>query len=317
MIAVRPLRAMEFIYILYCRYMRRNGDYMIKVKGECIIPADEKRGIVNVKKKYLSHNGLEVMETENTERESDYTNGKRSRISYDNGRTFGEWNTVEEGEISAYYGEDELIKEDTPRLWNSVHKHYVYTHWTRYFVGGHEAAYKRYWGKGESAFFDHQYISVAEDGASAPFSTKLVKYESGEDFSEDCPNNPEFLYKNCGYINEPTVLECGDIAVPVGATIAKLCEMSGVDTAEFFPSCPDIHRAVLVARGKYNEVTREYDFTFSNPVIISDLKSSRGFDEPIIVELKSGRVLLVMRGSNVRSERWRTRIKEGTPTYKW
>ena len=290
---------------------------MIIVKGECIIPADEKRGSVNVTKEYLSYNGLELRETENVARESDYTNEKRSRISLDNGKTWGEWKSATGGELSVYYGEDELIWADTTRIWNPVHKHYVYTHWTRFFVGGHEAAYKRYWGKGESAFFDHQYISVAEDGASAPFSTKLVKYEDGEDFTEENPGNPEFLYKNCGFLNAPTVLECGDIAVPVGAPVDKLCEMFGVDVESFFPSCPAIHRGVIVARGKYNEHTREYDFTFSNPVMLGDLQSSRGIDEPIIVELKSGRLLLVMRGSNVRSPKWRTRIKEGTPTYKW
>jgi hypothetical protein len=93
--------------------------------------------------------------------------------------------------------------------------------------------------------------------------------------------------------------------------------MSGVDVNQVFPSCPTLHRAVIVARGKYNKISKEYDFTFSNPIILDDLSSSRGIDEPILAELESGRILLVMRGSNVRKEEWNTRIKDGTPSYKW
>jgi hypothetical protein len=290
---------------------------MIKVNGCCIIPADEKRGIVNVSKEYLSHEGLAQRQTENTLRENDFINEKRSRISFDNGKTWSAWQDATGGEISTYYGDDEMVQADTPRLWNSVHKHYVYTHWTRFFIGGHEVSYKEYWNEGKRTSYSHQYISVARDGMSAPFSTKLVKYEEGEDFSAEDPTNPDYLYKNYGSFNAPTVLECGDIAVPVGAHVDKLCDMFGIDVESFFPSCPEIHRGVIVARGKYNEASREYNFTFSNPVMLSDLQSSRGIDEPIIVELKSGRLILVMRGSNVRSEKWRTRIKEGTPTYKW
>ena len=57
--------------------------------------------------------------------------------------------------------------------------------------------------------------------------------------------------------------------------------------------------------------------SFSNPVILSDLQSSRGIDEPMIAELTSGRILLVMRGSNIRYTCWNTRIEEGTPSFKW
>jgi PIN domain nuclease of toxin-antitoxin system len=72
-----------------------------------------------------------------------------------------------------------------------------------------------------------------------------------------------------------------------------------------------------VARGHYNQETEEYDFSFSNPIVLGDLRSSRGIDEPEVVELKSGRLLMVMRGSNVRDKSWGTRIEPGTPSFKW
>ena len=290
---------------------------MITVKGTCIIAADEKTGIVNISKRYLYNEGLELVEEQNIARESDYTNEKRRRVSHDNGRTFGEWEPVEATDLSKYYGSDEIIYADTPRRFNPVHSHYVYTHWSRYFVGGHKDAYKKYWGEAKKSFYDHQYISVAKDGTSEPLTTKLVRYEEGHDFSEENPSDPEFLKKNMGYINEPSVLSSGDIAVPVGVPDDKLCELFGLDVNEIFPTCPEIHLGVMIARGKFDKEKGEYDFTFSNPVILDDLRSSRGIDEPIVTELTSGRLILVMRGSNVRSANWRTRIKEGTPTYKW
>jgi hypothetical protein len=36
-----------------------------------------------------------------------------------------------------------------------------------------------------------------------------------------------------------------------------------------------------------------------------------------VVELKSSRILLVTRGSNVQNAAWKTRIEEGTPSFKW
>lgn len=289
---------------------------MIKVKATKLFDADKERGCVKITKEYLSPDGLACREWREVHRESDYVNGKSYRISCDNGKTFGEWITVKK-DGAEFYGDDEMISEDTKMLWNPVCRHYVYTHWSRYFLGGHELSYQKFWKSGKRTFFDHQYIAIKKEWSTAPESCKLVKYEAGEDFSRENPRNPEFLYKNLGFLNAPTVLSSGDIAVPVGIPVENACKMSGIDVNEVFPSCPSLHRAVIVARGKFNPKSREYDFSFSNPVILGDLESSRGIDEPIVTELKSGRLLLVMRGSNVRNEVWNTRIPEGTPSYKW
>ena len=126
-----------------------------------------------------------------------------------------------------------------------------------------------------------------------------------------------FLLNNRGFLNAPIVLKNGDIAVPVGLQMDHACEMLGLDVKEIFPSIPYIARGVMLCRGKYNEETKEYDFTFSKPCVISDLKSSRGFDEPIAYELKTGRILLIMRGSNMQYAPWSTRIADDAISYKW
>ncbi|MBE6645482.1 MAG: exo-alpha-sialidase [Ruminococcaceae bacterium] len=289
----------------------------MKIIAERILEADEKRGLVNYKRIYLSHTGYECKQTKTTQRESDYANEKEYRTSLDNGKTYTEWAPVERTEYSKRFGEDEMISQETSRIWNPIHRHYVSTWWSRYFIDGHEKAYRHLWREGKLDFFDHQYIAISDSGDGGIISKKLVKYEDGVDFDPQKPNNPEFLMKNRGFLNAPIVLKNGDIAVAVGVPVPAACNMAGLDVQSVFPSCPNLHRGVMVARGKYNTGTNEYDLSFSNPIILDDLRSSRGIDEPILAELEGGRILLVMRGSNVRSEAWNTRIKEGTPTYKW
>ena len=74
---------------------------------------------------------------------------------------------------------------------------------------------------------------------------------------------------------------------------------------------------MIVARGKYNQDRSAYDLAFSRPVVISDLRSSRGVNEPSAVMLPSGRILAVFRGSNATRPGWNTRIEPGAPGHKW
>ena len=287
----------------------------MKITATRVMEADANRGQARLHKEYLYPTGVELREIKILQRESDFTNGMEYRLSSDNGKNYGEWIKLEDNKFLQSFGEDELMVEETDKIYNPIHKHYVHTHFTRYFIGGHVAAYKSYWTGGNDCF-DHQYIIISdEDGNTV--SKKLVMYENGCDFDPNNPRNPEFLYKNIGYVNPPAILKCGDIVVPVGVPVRYGCEILGLDVQKVFPSTPDIHRCVMVARGKYNEKTKEYDFSFSTPVILNDLRSSRGIDEPMITELESGRILMVMRGSNIKSEAWKTRIEDGAPAFKW
>jgi len=288
---------------------------MIKVNAKCISPADE-NGAMQYIRKYTQPEGLECIQRKDIQRESDYVNGVYIRKSPDNGRTWSDWEEEAREETSIMYGEDERTLT-TIEVWNPVHKHYVGTVFSRYFLNGHEDAYHHLWNTGKRRFFDHQYCSIRLPDEDKPHSVKLIKYEDGDDFDTQNPGNMNHLTKNNGFLNDTIVLSNGDIAVPVGATVETGCRIAGLDVNTVFPSCPIIHRCVIVARGKYNEAADRYDFTFSNPIILSDLRSSRGIDEPRLAELKSGRLLLVMRGSNVQSANWNTRIEKGTPSFKW
>ncbi len=289
---------------------------MIKVTSVRLAEASRESGAIWYSRVYTSRDGLECKEFRKTQRESDYHNGLEFRVSPDNGRTWGEWQTADRAGYSKTFGEDEYTSEEIGRVWNPVHEHYVCTLFTRFFLGGHKKAYSGYWS-GKLTVFDHQYIRIYRDGEDTPISEQMMKYEEGAEFDPENPRNEAFLTKNIGFLNPPIVLKDGDIAVPVSATVRKGCELAGLDVTRVFPNTPDIHRCVLVARGVYNKESGRYDFSYSNPVILNDLVSSRGIDEPQLVELASGRLLLVMRGSNLQYAPWKTRIEKGTPAFKW
>lgn len=288
---------------------------MIKVTGNPIVQANEK-GVEWRQRLYTNPEGLECKEFKKLQYESDFINGTYYRLSSDNGKTWGEWIEKDQEEYSKMYGEDEFMTDHTIDVWNPVHKHYVRTFFTRFCLEGHTKAYENEW-KGIHSYFDHQYLELRRPDEDEYFSRRFVKYEDGDDFDPQNPRNPEYLYKNRGYLNPPTVLKNGDIAVPVSISIRKGCELAGLDPNKIAPNSADREAAVLIARGRYNPEKECYDLTFSNPVILTDRQSSRGIAEPAIAELNSGRIVLVMRASNVIYEEWHSLMEPNTPGFKW
>lgn len=290
---------------------------MIRVIGTKQSEAVEGEGIVTYKREYLDCEGLRCKQIRSVQSESDYVNTAQYRISEDNGRTYGQWLPIESQSFSTMYGEDEMLYDPCEKVWNPHHSHYIVSGFYRYFIGGHKAAYKEFWATGARTFFDHQSIALYRKGENEPFSDHMIMFEEGKEFDPQNPRDKEYLEKNNGFQNPVIILKNGDIAVPVSIPVSVGCTMAGLDVNRVFPSCPDIQSCVMVAVGKYNEKEEKYDFSFSNPIILNDLRSSRGICEPILAELESGRILLVMRGSNVRNPKWNTRIEEGTPSFKW
>jgi len=286
----------------------------IKVTSRILNPAREDCISETHRFRYASHSGLELIEHRTIQGESDFANGIEERLSPDNGRTWGEWKNVYENYLETY-GEDELEHQGEATCWNPVHKHYVGCRFDRFYDGGHIAAYEKFWEQGQRALFDHQYLLVRKEGESTPYQADLIRYEDGADFDPKNPRNPEYLNKNIGFINIPSIAANGDVLMPVSPFMDTACRIAGIDANKIFPSCPHLMRGLLVMRAHWNG--EHYDMQFSNPIVISDTKSSRGFDEPMVTELRSGRVLLIARGSNTQNRAWNTRIQPGTPGFKW
>jgi len=288
----------------------------VKITTKVIEKASD-NGILVRYRSYLKPEGLDCKEVKFTQGRSDYFSGKFQRFSSDNGKTWTEWEDLKQNGYSYMYGGDEMMYEYSREVYNPVHNHYVSTKLARFFLEGHDKAYDAWWNEGAVRFFDHQHTIIRNPEDDEPFSDVHLMYEEGAKFDPENPRNPEYLNNNWGYLNAPIVLKNGDIAVPVSMPVRKACEKMGLDVNEVFPSSPDWCFAVMVARGKYNPEKKEYDFTFSNLVILNDLQSSRGIDEPVLAELENGRIILVMRSSNVSRSVWNTRIEPNSPCFKW
>ncbi len=266
--------------------------------------------------KYVSGKGLSRVEHRSLQRESDWSNADFERRSEDNGRTWGEWQDVY-SQGQEVRGDDEINTGYGNEAFNPRHGHFVSAGYQRMFFGGHEAAYERYWSKGEAGFVDHVLMAVRKDGSDER-AVDLIKYEAGAGYDPDNWRDPAYVNHNRGICGiNVDVLEDGDIVFPIEADISACCRILGLDVNDVFPSCPDTMCGLIVVRGTFNEARGNYDLTFSRPIVISDLKSSRGVNEPTAIVLPSGRILAVFRGSNVESTNWRTRIEPGTPSHKW
>ena len=288
----------------------------ISVIKELYVRAQDKHTGERRSQRYINAVGLTRVEHRSLICEPDWSTADFERFSHDNGRTWGEWKNVN---TRAYEkkGEDEINTAYRNEIWNPVHGHFVSVGYQRIFFGGHKEVYKVFWGQGKAGFVDHILMVVREEG-SDEHNVEVIKYEPGADYDPDNWRDPDYTHNNigiCGY--EVVVMEDGQIVFPIQASVRSCCRILGLDLGEVFPSCPDIMRGLLIVRGRFNQARGNYDLSFSKPVVISDLLSSRGVNEPTAAVLPSGRILAVFRGSNVESENWNTRIEPGAPSHKW
>jgi len=267
---------------------------------------------------YTAREGLERMETWSTMASSDFTGGAWKRFSKDNGRTWTEWEEETAYGKAQHQGENERQAWASDRkTWNPVHGHYLSLSVENIWLNGHLEAYAAVYGKGDGSLFaQHGYLSVTDEAGNE--KKQLIRYEEGEEIDPDDWGKPEYFLKNRSHAGMPNILvdEKGDIIFAVYAPMISCLKLAKADVQEIFPSIPEHAHGIIVFHGHFNGET--YDLTPVKPIVISDIRSSRGFSEPTIAKLKSGRIIVVMRGSNARPDSWKgKRINPGTPSFKW
>lgn len=290
----------------------------INVTGRIIVPS-KKGQIENRFQWYAGASGLQRNEIKTIQREADFAKSCFRHESADNGVTWGEWRDISQ-EVYSKIGAHEISMHNANNsiIANPIHKHQVSISMQRLFINGHKECYSRYWKKAEKSLIDHLYLRIYEENGARIIS-QFVKYEPGEEFDEKNISNPEFIEKNHGFFGTNiTVLNNGDIMFPIEIPFPALMRLdNNIDIQNVFPSCWQIMHGLLVARGVWDTEKHRYDLTFSKPIFINDLLSSRGILEPTLAELKSGRIIVVFGGSNVQHIPWNTRIELGTPGFKW
>jgi len=264
-----------------------------------------------------------LIETRVLSCEEDYAGGSYTRVSPDNGRTWGEWVTDfddrtegRRGRIPGSEEGDELLGGCTPFFPDPLTGCTVGVGSTFYYLKGHDVGYFAFWEKGEDNIRTHAYFSIRRPDGSE--ETRLIELEDGgADYDPSNPRNPAFLDKNRAMAGDLMRLPDGDLAFHLFPTVRLCCTLDGIDVGAFFPSCPDLHCGLKIARLHWNPEKDDYDMTLSTAIMLSDLQSSRCIMEPQTLILPSGRWIVVFRGSNTQEDAWHTRTDPTTPGFKW
>lgn len=286
---------------------------MIQVEGKCIIPSGDICD--NRKQWYAEPKGFKRMEQRHVQSESDFSNGIWRRESDDNGKTWGSWHDIYQ-ESFRTIGDNEVLNINfEPTVHHPINGHALCCGMQRIFLNGHTEAYKKYWATGEDTLIDHCFLVVKMPDGS--IVKQLISYESKTEYDSEKINDPEYLSQDRAYFGQIYILKNGDIMFPICADIRYCCKTLGLDVMDVFPSCPQVTNGLIVVRGKWNTAQQRYELSYSRPVVLSDLQSSRGVMEPTLAELPNGRIIVVVRGSNVVRPAWNTRISKKAPGFKW
>ena len=276
-----------------------------EVVRELYRPAPRAGVAAGAHRQYLGA-GLRLLERWSDEASDDWATNVRQRVSEDNGRTWSDWETVyHEEPRQGEYGREQYPISNVP---DPASGKVVQAVFQRIIKGDAETAIASWWKGPELLFWDHAFYQVSEDDARTWGPPTMLRYEDGPQFDPADWGNPEYLRTNPMYVNALTSLSDGRVAVSVTAPAPY---RDGEDE-KLSCSYPCEVRAGCVAGvicfiGRWSAVRNDYEWQRSQPVFVPRRISSRGMIEPDLSELRDGRLLLVMRGSNT----------EWTPGRKW
>ncbi|MCK5811367.1 MAG: exo-alpha-sialidase [Clostridiales bacterium] len=258
---------------------------------------------IKIYRKYID-SSLKMEEVRTIQTESDFDSFSEKRYSDDNGKTWSDY--TENKEYYKKDGEKEILEVNGNIKYNKKHNHVVKIVMQRVFLYNHHDVYEKYWDKGILNWCDYTYIKISTDNGQTFNKSYKLSYEPNVDF-----------YSNRGYFgNNVEIDKSGNIYTAIVAPLESCCKIAKTDEKKI-ASNGEITSGVFVFKGVFNEKTSDYDFSFSKPIMITDLQSSRGLLEPNIILLKSGELMLECRGSNTIREGWNTRTQPNTPSYRW
>lgn len=269
----------------------------------------------NYSRRYRDRTGAVIVERLFVQSKSDFSDMTKERISEDHGKTWSDWKVISAAnDTDRNQGVHQRTQHQGPTIWNAVHGHYVSLHSQEIWVGGYDAATVKYWSGDIRDDVMHAFITVSTE--SEILCKEMVRYQEGDDFDPEDWTKASYTQRNVAFATGNVVVDDnGDILFTIEAPMRYCCESLGKDINEVFPSKPDFPNGIIVMRGTWNG--NRYIFSHGTPIVISDLLSSRGLNEPTMAKLSSGRIVVVMRASNAQIG-WDTlRLEPGTPGVKW
>ncbi len=269
------------------------------IEKQVYIPSPEKNMLTTSSNSYIGR-GLRRSELRTNVSSSDWSDTHRIRFSDDNGRTWGPWKLLfkKAPEQNGYVLEGGMNQEGTGP-YDPVSGMLIKLVFQRIFKGDPEEALSVIW-KGDRRFTDHGFYQLSADNGKTWDEGHMLRYEEGPDFDPDNWGDSVFFHTNEMYIGGMLIHSNGSVIISATVPVPYPDKEDMKVPVTF----PNTYREGCVAGamcfvGRWNPGKKDYDWKTSNKIFLPRKVSTRGLVELNLSELKDGRLLLIMRGSNV------------------
>ena len=279
-------------------FLQKTDPGIWSVKKEVYVSSPEPRTGISLSVNYIG-SGLKREETRAIIRSSDWTEKPRRRISEDNGRTWSDWVIIDEeskvqGDFTQSGGED----QGGTGPYDPVSGRLIKPVFQRIIKGIPQVAMSEIW-KGNRLFCDHGFYQLSEDDGRSWGKAYMLKYEEGPGFNNENWGDEKFFRTNEMYIGNAVVIKNGSVIITATVPVPFIDEEDKNIPSVF----PNNYREGCVAGavcfvGRWNETAGNYDWRLSNKIFLPRRVSTRGLVELNISELSSGKLIMIMRGSN-------------------
>lgn len=289
------------------------------VEKELLVPATGTGVAEKRLQYYLDAEGTVRKEIKEFQSQDDTADYREYRYSYDNGKTWTEW-FREPLPAREPVGNDEIDEnlgyQNAQHIYNPIVGHFVSLQCQFIYIDGYAATEAHYWAGYTRPM--HSFLMIEEADGTA-HERVLVKYEEGDDYDRATYRTTNYLTTNISRGSDLIVLENGDILFNLCIPVNVACEIAGLNLQDVFPTTGGNGHAwaLLVARGVWNATTKQYDITYSKPIIMDDTLSTRGISEPMFAELPDGRIFCIFRTSTDKVSGWTYRLNANAPACKY
>ena len=279
-------------------FLQKTDPDIWSVKKEVYVSSPEPRTGISLSVNYIG-SGLKREETRAIIRSSDWTEKPRRRISEDNGRTWSDWIIIdEESKVQGDFTQSGGEAQGGTGPYDPVSGRLIKPVFQRIIKGIPQVAMSELW-KGNRLFCDHGFYQLSEDDGRSWGKAYMLKYEEGPGFNNENWGDEKFFRTNEMYIGNAVVIKNGSVIITATIPIPFIDEEDKNIPSVF----PNNYREDCVAGavcfvGRWNETAGNYDWRLSNKIFLPRRVSTRGLVELNISELSSGKLLMIMRGSN-------------------
>ena len=279
-------------------YKHKTNGRICTVEKYLHIPSPNPNTATTARIQYIGK-GLKRRERRANISSSDWTDTHRMRYSSDNGLTWSPWQVIfdKAPEQNGFVQSGGPSQEGSGPM-DPASGMLIKPVFQRIIRGDPEEAMSAVWS-GDRRFSDHGFYQLSIDNGASWDQGHLLKYEEGPDFDTEDWGDPKYFRTNEMYIGDICVHSNGTVIIASTVPVPYRDQEDEKVPVVF----PNTYREGCVAGamsfvGKWDPVLKDYSWRTSNRIFLPRKISTRGLVELDLSELKDGRLLLIMRGSN-------------------